>query len=183
MFLSYYVLGSYYVENLRRNSLETFDITDPRQARARNQFLAISDDEARVRFPGYGSPIPGVMQSAGTEQAVDELKTWDQNAKLSSTDTGKGLDIFFSEVTRLEQKSLAAGLTKDGWRSSRQFFRERQQLRETVSGIINKYPDFYLVYERVLDNWFSEPVRFLEDLQYDQEVMEQYGYMLPTEEV
>ncbi len=176
-------LGSYYVENLRRNSLETFDITDPRQARARNQFLAISDDEARVRFPGYGSPIPGVMQSAGTEQAVDELKTWDQNAKLSGTDTGKGLDIFFSEVTRLEQKSLAAGLTKDGWRSSRQFFRERQQLRETVSGIINKYPDFYLVYERVLNNWFSEPVRFLEDLQYDQEVMEQYGYMLPTEEV
>lgn len=176
-------LGSYFVENLRRNSLETFDITDPRQSRARNQFLAISDDEARLRFPGYGSPIPGVMQSAGTEQAVQELKTWQQNAKLAGTDTGKGLDIFFSEVTRLEQKALAAGLTKDGWRSSRQFFRERQQLRNTVSGIINKYPDFYLVYERVLNNWFSEPTRFLEDLQYDQEVMEQYGYMLPTEEV
>jgi hypothetical protein len=109
----------------------------------------------------------------------EELKQWKNSDKLSSTPVGKDLLVVFGLINTLEKRSLKAGLSKNGWRTSRTLLRERQQLRDLIGTLINKNPDFQVVAERVLLPLFQERTDFLEDLQYDYDTLKEYGVYLP----
>ena len=172
-------LGQFYMEEKRISTLQTYDITDPYQNLMRNRELAFNRDIARQKFPGFDSTVPGLPQTSTLEMQYEELKTWKNSDKLSSTPVGKDLLVVFGLINTLEKRSLKAGLSKNGWRTSRTLLRERQQLRDLIGTLINKNPDFQVVAERVLLPLFQERTDFLEDLQYDYDTLKEYGVYLP----
>lgn len=180
-------LGEFFMEEKRVSTLQTYDITDPYQNLIRNRELQFFRDSARKKYPGFDSSIPGLPQTATLEMQYEELQTWTRSRKLSATPVGKDLRTVFSLIKTLEKKSLNAGLSKDGWRTSRTMLSERQQLRDMIGMLINKNADFQLVAERVLLPLFQERTDFLEDLQYDYDTLKEYGVYLPqlpnTEEI
>ena len=172
-------LGQFFMEEKRISTLQTYDITDPYQNLMRNRELAFNRDIARQKFPGFDSTVPGLPQTSTLEMQYEELKTWKNSDKLSSTPVGKDLLVVFGLINTLEKRSLKAGLSKNGWRTSRTLLRERQQLRDLIGTLINKNPDFQVVAERVLLPLFQERTDFLEDLQYDYDTLKEYGVYLP----
>ena len=167
------------MEEKRISTLQTYDITDPYQNLMRNRELAFNRDLARQKFPGFDSTVPGLPQTSTLEMQYEELKTWKNSDKLSSTPVGKDLLVVFGLINTLEKRSLKAGLSKNGWRTSRTLLRERQQLRDLIGTLINSNPDLQVVAERVLLPLFQERTDFLEDLQYDYDTLKEYGVYLP----
>jgi len=180
-------LGQFFMEEKRVSTLQTYDINDPYQNLMREREMTFFRDVARNKYPGFDSTIPGLPQTATLEMQYEELKDWKNNRKLSQSNVGRDLRIVFGMINTLEKRSLNAGLSRDGWRTSRSMLKERQQLRDTIGRLINKNADFQLVAERVLLPLFQERTDFLEDLQYDYDTLKEYGVYLPqlpdTEEI
>jgi len=172
-------LGQFYMEEKRVSTLQTYDITDPYQNLVRNRELAFHRDLAKQKFPGFDATVPGLPQTSTLEMQYEELKDWKNSPKLSATPVGKDLQVVFSLINTLEKRSLRAGLSKNGWRTSRTLLKERQQLRDLIGTLINSNPDFQVVAERVLLPLFQERTDFLEDLQYDYDTLKEYGVYLP----
>jgi hypothetical protein len=180
-------LGQFFMEEKRVSTLQTYDINDPYQNLMREREMTFYRDVARNKYPGFDSTIPGLPQTATLEMQYEELKDWKNSRKLSQSNVGRDLRIVFGMINTLEKRALNAGLSRDGWRTSRSMLKERQQLRDTIGRLINKNTDFQLVAERVLLPLFQERTDFLEDLQYDYDTLKEYGVYLPqsddTEEI
>ena len=79
------------------------------------------------------------------------------------------------------KKSFAEGLSKDGWRTSRKYIKERRFIRDQIAQLTLQNDDFYFVAQRVLLPYIEERKDFVEDLIYDQDVFAEYGMYLPLE--
>ena len=174
-------LGEFYMENKRQQSLELFNINVPNQNKQRNRFLALQQLQARDKFPGYDQTIVGLPATINTELQVEELRKWADEPKLSNTKVGKDLVKILNLFDIFSKKSFAEGLSKDGWRTSRKYIKERRFIRDQIAQLTLQNDDFYFVAQRVLLPYIEERKDFVEDLIYDQDVFAEYGMYLPLE--
>ena len=174
-------LGDFYMENARVQTLQQFDITDPYQNIIRSRTLSIKRDIARAKFPGFDATIPGLPQTATLDQQYQEIKKWSTDPKAKNTQVGKDVKNVLNYISNLEKVALNNGLSADGWRTSRTFFQQRQNLREYIGKLAAKNSDFFLIAERLLLPLFQERTDFLEDLEYDYDTLMEYGIYLPRD--
>ena len=174
-------LGEFYMENKRQQSLELFNINVPNQNKQRNRFLALQQLQARDKFPGYDQTIVGLPATINTELQVEELRKWADEPKLGNTKVGKDLVKILNLFDIFSKKSFAEGLSKDGWRTSRKYIKERRFIRDQIAQLTLQNDDFYFVAQRVLLPYIEERKDFVEDLIYDQDVFAEYGMYLPLE--
>lgn len=78
------------------------------------------------------------------------------------------------------KKSFAEGLSKDGWRTSRRYIKERKFIRDQIAQMTLRNDDFYFIAQRVLLPYIQERQDFVEDLVYNEEVFKEYGMYLPN---
>ena len=174
-------LGEFYMENKRQQSLELFNINVPNQNKQRNRFLALQQLQARDKFPGYDQTIVGLPATINTELQVEELRKWADEPKLGNTKVGKDLVKILNLFDIFSKKAFAEGLSKDGWRTSRRYIKERRFIRDQIAQLTLQNDDFYFVAQRVLLPYIEERKDFVEDLIYDQDVFAEYGMYLPLE--
>lgn len=173
-------LGEFFMENQRIQSLEIFNINDPQQNRKRNRYLALQQINAREMFPGYDQAIVGLPATVNVELQVEELGKWANEPKLSNTRVGQDIKRILSLFDLFSKKSFAEGYSKDGWRSSRKYIKERKFLRDEIAKLTMRNDDFYFVAQRVLLPYIAERQDFLEDMVYDENVYAEYGMYLPN---
>ena len=174
-------LGEFYMENKRQQSLELFNINVPNQNKQRNRFLALQQLQARDKFPGFDQAIVGLPTTINTELQVEELRKWSEEPKLSNTKVGKDLVKILNLFDIFSKKAFAEGLSKDGWRTSRRYIKERRFIRDQIAQLTLQNDDFYFVAQRVLLPYIEERKDSVEDLIYDQDVFAEYGMYLPME--
>ena len=173
-------LGQFYMENKRLQSLELFDINDPLQNKKRNRFLALQQLDARERFPGFDQTIVGLPATINVDLQIKELEKWADEPKLANTKVGKDVATILQLFELFETKGYSEGLSKDGWKTSRKFIRERKFIRDRIAQLVMNNDDFYFIAQRVLLPYIEERKDFVEDIIYDEEVFKEYGMYLPN---
>ena len=173
-------LGQFYMENKRLQSLELFDINDPLQNKKRNRFLALQQLDARERFPGFDQTIVGLPATINVELQIKELEKWADEPKLANTKVGKDVATILQLFELFETKGYSEGLSKDGWKTSRKFIKERKFIRDRIAQLVMNNDDFYFIAQRVLLPYIEERKDFVEDIIYDEEVFKEYGMYLPN---
>ena len=174
-------LGQFYMENKRLQSLELFNINDPLQNKKRNRFLALQQLDARERFPGFDQTIVGLPATINVELQIKELEKWADEPKLANTKVGKDVATILQLFELFETKGYSEGLSKDGWKTSRKFIRERKFIRDRIAQLVMNNDDFYFIAQRVLLPYIEERKDFVEDIIYDEEVFKEYGMYLPSD--
>ena len=173
-------LGQFYMENKRLQSLELFDINDPLQNKKRNRFLALQQLDARERFPGFDQTIVGLPATINVDLQIKELEKWADEPKLANTKVGKDVATILQLFELFETKGYSEGLSKDGWKTSRKFIKERKFIRDRIAQLVMNNDDFYFIAQRVLLPYIEERKDFVEDIIYDEEVFKEYGMYLPN---
>ena len=174
-------LGQFYMENKRLQSLELFNINDPLQNKKRNRFLALQQLDARERFPGFDQTIVGLPATINVELQIKELEKWADEPKLANTKVGKDVATILQLFELFETKGYSEGLSKDGWKTSRKFIRERKFIRDRIAQLVMNNDDFYFIAQRVLLPYIEDRKDFVEDIIYDEEVFKEYGMYLPSD--
>lgn len=173
-------LGEFNLESERIRSLEFFDISKPDQNKQRNRYLALKQLDAREMFPGFDQPIVGLPTTINVELQVKELQNWKNEPKLGGTQVGKDVQRILTLFDVFGKKSFAEGLSKDGWRTSRRYIKERKFIRDQIAQMTLRNDDFYFIAQRVLLPYIQERQDFVEDLVYNEEVFKEYGMYLPN---
>ncbi len=127
----------------------------------RQQWLRQQHAQLRQFFPGYGRTIPGLPATADLNTQIDELKRWEGEPRLASTDAGQGLAIYLQARERIVRRwQWQFGKTETGWRTGVNGALYRRQLRslgERLSDPNGDYPGFLPLYNQILSRELAEP--------------------------
>tara|TARA_R100001594_G_scaffold1317_3_gene5549 strand:- start:5283 stop:16076 length:10794 start_codon:yes stop_codon:yes gene_type:complete len=132
-----------------------FAVMDPM---ARQHLLAESKLFIMAMFPGFGQELT-MRKPADLETKIAELRRWEDEPMLHSSEAGKALTKYLTlRDALLEEYRLQTGrpMSTLGGKSAIVI---RNQLRVLAKMLINQYPEFRYVYNSILSRELEEDIR------------------------
>jgi hypothetical protein len=123
------------------------------------QRLWLKDYRERLmgEFPGYDPEgVPGVPESATNQQLVRELVAAADDPALAQTEAGRGLTEYLRFRDQARVQAEAETGDPDAFRSRQGFAATRAWLRGHANALIERYPAFTQMWDRVLDYELDE---------------------------
>lgn len=106
------------------------------------------------KYPGFGTAKAGLPERAETPQLVDELKASLEDPLLADTEAGQALAVYMEARDLVQAQAEAAGYASFG--EAKDFASQRRLMRKLGDMLGRKYPQFALMFDRVLDREMKE---------------------------
>ena len=138
-------------------------IADDRTDKAASTWLRQIHQNLMDQYPGFGlQQIPGVPGRATIDQKILELEKWGSDPRLSDSNAGKGLAVYFDIRNQAQIRSMEHGFTPSGFQTAKKMEYIREWMRAQAASIMAQYPDFSTL-------WFDVFARELEEAKVERE--------------